>query len=185
MYYACGMAKNAQYGKKKIIQLSIILTILIIGGVAAYWYFAIYAPKQAAHTSSVAAVTYVEMPITDVPLKAAEYAKQAGFDGGLAYYDVQIAHHADPADQRRLLVYKANFATQAKKYDLALQTLQRAAKISPDASVTIALAQTYEAKEDKQAAIDQYQKLLDATSKDGMGARYNGQWQAKIAELKR
>jgi tetratricopeptide (TPR) repeat protein len=185
MYYAYGMAPTTEHKKKKNIRLIAIYSAVAVILVAGVWYAAMYFIKQAEHTKHEPTVPYVKLAVADVPLKAAAYSDTAGFDGGLAYYDVQISNNTDPAAQRLLLVYKSDFARNAKKYEIALESLQRAERISPDVSVTIALAQLYEAKGDKKAAIAKYNEAIavaEASSND-FADRYSYQWKYKVEAL--
>lgn len=72
-----------------------------------------------------------------------------------------------------MLLYKANFAQQSKRFDEALEVAEQADEITSDAASSQAIAKAYDAKGDKERALFYYKKALELSPKEGMGARYN------------
>jgi tetratricopeptide (TPR) repeat protein len=115
--------------------------------------------------------------------KAQSYIDSGDIDGGLKFYDEQIEARKDENEKKILLVYKANFAQSAGRFNEALEIAQQADAVAADISTSRALAQAYEAQGNKEQALIYYKKLLELSPKEGMGARYNPIWEEKIQEL--
>lgn len=114
---------------------------------------------------------------------AMTYDDRGDVEGGLKFYDGQIKGRKDENEKQQLLLYKSDFALKAGKYDEAINAAKQADAIKSNTASMTALARAYEGQGNKQKAAEYYKKLLDAAPKDGMGSRFNSEWEQKLKEL--
>jgi tetratricopeptide (TPR) repeat protein len=126
---------------------------------------------------------FVAVPISDIQLAAAHYTQNGDVQGGLAYFDSQIQQRENVDEKQLLLIYKSNFASDAKRYDVALDAAKQADALKSDASTAVALARVYELSGDKRQALTYYKKALDKSDKSTQNSRSQGMLEYKITEL--
>lgn len=128
---------------------------------------------------------FVAVPISDIQLAAAHYAQNGDTQGGLAYFDSQIQQRENVGEKQLLLIYKSNFASNAKRYDVALDAAKQADALKSDASTAVALARAYELSGDKRQALTYYKKALEKSDKTTQNSRSQGMLEYKIKELEK
>jgi len=159
--------------RKKLLIGGVLCLLVIVLGVGTW----IYTASRVENKEEPAAL----IPTGDVQIFAAEYARSGDVNRGMRLYNEQIALRTKNEDKLELLLGKANFSIDNKRYQDAVDAGQQADKLDTSLSATLALARAYEAQGDKKQAVKYYQRLLD---KDGSGAGRDGDsWQHKIREL--
>lgn len=176
------MAKIKLTTKQKKICLSIILLVVIIVGCLVA--FMKLTPDESKEDDTQSPV--VSETIERVQAEAAEYTESGDTEGGLLYYDDQVAGAESSTEKQILLVYKAYFAFDAGNYDAAIDAAKQADAISSTPTTMTVLAKSYELKGDKEQALIYYKKLNAIKQPDDGGMtrdQPNQSWEDKIREL--
>ena len=128
----------------------------------------------------------ITQTIERVQAEAAKYTESDDTEGGLLYYDDQVAAVKSTMEKQILLVYKAYFALDAGNYDAAIDAAKQADALSSTPTTMTVLAKSYELKGDKEQALIYYKRLNAIKQPDDSGVvrdQFNQPWEDKIREL--
>lgn len=123
------------------------------------------------------------VPVGHIQMKASEYRKSGDIDGGLKFFDDQIAGRDSDEEKQEILLYKSQFASDSGRADEAVKSAEQANSIEPTFASMIDLARAYEAQGNNAKAVEYYSKALDISKASGGSPRTDGMWEAKIKEL--
>lgn len=163
--------------KKAIVGAIVALLVLVgVGGVV------IFVQMQNVGRGSTDEPVEI-VPIDRIQLKAGTYRQAGDVDGGLKFFDEQIAERDNDAEKQEILLYKSRFASDSGRADVAVESAKEANEIEATMSSLLALAEMYEAQGDKARAIEYYTKILERSKANGGSPRSDDIWEDKIKEL--
>lgn len=123
------------------------------------------------------------VPVGHMQMKAEEYRQSGDVDGGLKFFDDQVAERDSDEEKQRILLYKSQFASDSGRADEAVKSAEQANDIEPTFASMIDLARAYEAQGNNAKAVEYYSKALEVSKASGGSPRTDGMWEAKIKEL--
>lgn len=183
MYYACAMTTTR---KRASIFWIIGIVVLLLVAAGAFWWATTHSGKVTKPNDTITKALGTSAEAQNLRAIATQnYVAKKDMTGGLNYYDELIARTTNTEDKRKLLLDEAQFATTMKHYDEAIARVKQAEAIKKDTSSVLRMAQIYEQKGDKKAAIAAYNEAIAMASADttGFSARYSYQWKQKIEGL--
>jgi len=155
------LGKKSGLSKVKILVVSVVLLLLLAGGVTFGWFY-----MNSQQPAQIVTAPLSEDKFDQVLVDAQTLVASGDTSGASAIYDKAASETSDSYQKSILILSKATIYLNNKDYDQALVIAKEAELVNQNSVVTRVIAQLYEEKGDKKNAIEYYQKTIDLIDMD-------------------